>query len=305
MKKIPTLFVRNETTHRVEPTVTPGCEWVLRGEGVATRKIDGTAILLRDSRAYRRREVKKDKKVPTNFELVEHDERTGKRVGWVPVDPSDPSDQYIVEAIRNHPPEMTPPGPDGRTYELIGPKVQQNTENLERHELLAHRSESLHIEPQLVDVEGLDSEHACAMLANYVGETPHEGIVWHHPDGRMAKIKRRDFGFRWPLEESPRRRRNQAKGKETVNEDRVIENLDHLTEDNREICFEQGKPCIYQDEDNAEHIITEWPNGVVDTKDLVNATTVRRWPNGESETVGKQPGFPHWPRQSSTTESRG
>ncbi len=21
----------------------------------------------------------------------------------------------------------------------------------------------------------------------------HEGIVWHHPDGRMAKLKRRDF----------------------------------------------------------------------------------------------------------------
>ena len=26
-----------------------------------------------------------------------------------------------------------------------------------------------------------------------------EGIVWHHPDGRMAKIKRRDFGLSWPI----------------------------------------------------------------------------------------------------------
>ena len=25
-----------------------------------------------------------------------------------------------------------------------------------------------------------------------------EGIVWHHPDGRMVKIKRKDFGFKWP-----------------------------------------------------------------------------------------------------------
>jgi len=23
-----------------------------------------------------------------------------------------------------------------------------------------------------------------------------EGIVWHHPDGRMAKLKLRDFGIR-------------------------------------------------------------------------------------------------------------
>jgi hypothetical protein len=25
-----------------------------------------------------------------------------------------------------------------------------------------------------------------------------EGLVWHHPDGRMAKIKLRDFGLKRP-----------------------------------------------------------------------------------------------------------
>ena len=25
-----------------------------------------------------------------------------------------------------------------------------------------------------------------------------EGIVWHHPDGRYAKLKRKDFGLPWP-----------------------------------------------------------------------------------------------------------
>jgi hypothetical protein len=24
-----------------------------------------------------------------------------------------------------------------------------------------------------------------------------EGIVWHHPDGRMVKIKKKDFGYKW------------------------------------------------------------------------------------------------------------
>lgn len=28
-----------------------------------------------------------------------------------------------------------------------------------------------------------------------------------------------------------------------------IENVDHLAEDSRRICFEQGKPCVYEDPD--------------------------------------------------------
>lgn len=45
MRKIPTLFVREFLpNHKILITdqVTPGCEWVLAGEGVATRKLDGT-----------------------------------------------------------------------------------------------------------------------------------------------------------------------------------------------------------------------------------------------------------------------
>jgi hypothetical protein len=36
-------------------------------------------------------------------------------------------------------------------------------------------------------------------LAAFLDFTQIEGIVWHHEDGRKAKIKRRDFGLRWPL----------------------------------------------------------------------------------------------------------
>ena len=45
MRKIPTLFVREFLpNHKIIITdqVAPGCEWVLAGEGVATRKLDGT-----------------------------------------------------------------------------------------------------------------------------------------------------------------------------------------------------------------------------------------------------------------------
>ena len=79
----------------------------------------------------------------------------------------------------------------------------------------------------------------------------------------------------------------------TAQRQNAIENLDHLTEDNREICFEQGKPCIYEDEDRPGHIITEWPNGVTDTADIGTNTTIRVWPDG----LGNEPEFPHWPRR--------
>ncbi len=85
-----------------------------------------------------------------------------------------------------------------------------------------------------------------------------------------------------------------GRGPGTENQNRV-ENLDHLTEDNRQICFEQGKPCIYQDEHDPDQIITEWPNGVIDTKKLQTGTTVRRWPDGETEALTGEATFPHWP----------
>ena len=48
MRKIPTLYVRDWDGDRryVLPQVTPGCEWVVvNGEGVATRKFDGTCVM--------------------------------------------------------------------------------------------------------------------------------------------------------------------------------------------------------------------------------------------------------------------
>lgn len=49
MKKIPTLFRREFQDHHVisiSRDVTPGLEWVLAGEGVATEKIDGACCAI-------------------------------------------------------------------------------------------------------------------------------------------------------------------------------------------------------------------------------------------------------------------
>ena len=69
------------------------------------------------------------------------------------------------------------------TYELIGPKVNGDPEHYGIHALILHAfAERLGDAPR--DFDG---------LAAWLHAHPYEGIVWHHPDGRMAKIKKRDF----------------------------------------------------------------------------------------------------------------
>lgn len=58
MQKIPTMFVRDPDNMRyVIDEVTPGCEWVLAGEGTPTRKYDGTCVMFDGAEWWARREV--------------------------------------------------------------------------------------------------------------------------------------------------------------------------------------------------------------------------------------------------------
>ncbi len=179
MKKIISLFQRNYDGDRlVRDEVVPGAEWVANGEGIATRKYDGTCCMVREGKLYKRCEIKPAGKVPPLFEpATEIDENTGKQQGWLPVGDG-PEDKWHREAF------IDPDLPDG-TYELCGPKVQGNAEHLEKHVLLAHGSDVL-----------IDAPITFDKLIAYLESTPIEGIVWHHTDGRMVKIKAKDFGIK-------------------------------------------------------------------------------------------------------------
>lgn len=181
MKKIPTLFERdwNGDRSRVTPQVHAGCEWVLAGEGVATKKVDGTCCRVRNGVLYRRRELRKGDPLPSAFDFADHDEETGKTVGWVPCDFASTADRWHKEAFE----KMI--SPEEGTYELVGPKVQGNPEKYPHHELLWHGHMTIEDAPRTF--EGLKDW--------FVG-IDIEGLVWHHPDGRMAKIKGRDFGLK-------------------------------------------------------------------------------------------------------------
>ena len=181
MKKIPSLFVRDYDGNRqVINDVVPGSEWVLNGEGTPTVKWDGTSVLVNDGVLYKRYDAKKGKPTPPNFiPAQEPDEVTGHYPGWVPVLRSLPEDKYHIEAF-----DMKSDWENG-TYELVGPKVQGNPEGLSCYELFRHGDAPLFGVP--LDFDG---------IKEFLKAQNIEGIVWHHPDGRMVKIKKKDFGFK-------------------------------------------------------------------------------------------------------------
>lgn len=182
MRKIPTLFARDEQDRRyVTETVTEGCEWALAGEGIATRKYDGTCVMLDESGAWwARREVKSGKIPPPDFVTAEYDPATGKTVGWEPIEQSAFA-KYHAEALTNS--DATKPG----TYELLGPKVNGNPEKRADHQLQAHDEAELF---SFTDRSFVELRRILLFLNEKYG---YEGVVFHHPDGRMAKLKARDF----------------------------------------------------------------------------------------------------------------
>lgn len=178
MKKIISLFQRNHDGDKlVRDEIVPGAEWVVAGEGIATRKWDGTCCLVRDGKLYKRYEAKPGRTAPPDFEAAQdRDPITGHMTGWVPVKDG-PEDKWHRETYAT-----VAPLPDG-TYELCGPKINGNPEGFADHCFIRH------------GIHGLDAPRNYEDLAVYLLNHPDaiEGVVWHHPDGRMVKIKRRDF----------------------------------------------------------------------------------------------------------------
>lgn len=178
MKKTVSLFQRNYDGDRlVRDEVVPGAEWVAAGEGIATRKFDGTCCLVKEGKLFKRFDAKAGKKPPYGFEPAqeEPDANTGHWPGWVPVGDG-------PEDARHR--EVKIPTEDG-TYELCGPKVQGNLECFDHHVFVRHGSEVLQDCPRTFDA-----------LREYLSDGLIEGVVWWHEDGRLVKIKGKDFGIK-------------------------------------------------------------------------------------------------------------
>lgn len=205
MRKIPAVFVYDPATlasgpnrpkggARYSEIVTPGCEWVLAGEGRATEKIDGTACLVDDRRLFKRYDAKGGKTPPPSFVPAqpEPDPVTGHWPGWVPVG-DEPESKWHLAAWK----ALIAEPLDG-TLELVGPHFQSNPYGLENDVFVAHGSAFMLEGDPLIARD-------YALMKDYFAEvTGIEGVVFHHPDGRMAKVTRVGFGFQWPMKEAAR-----------------------------------------------------------------------------------------------------
>lgn len=190
MKKIISVFQRNYDGDRlIRDEVVPGAEWVMAGEGVATRKYDGACCMVKGGVLFKRYDAKHGKQPPIGFTPAQDpDPVTGHWPGWVKVGDG-PEDRWFREAF-SHPHNGIFSGglPDG-TYEAVGPHFQGNPENSGSDCIVIHGLEQFHECPR--DFEG---------IREFLHGRDIEGIVFHHPDGRMAKVKKKDYGMKRRVE---------------------------------------------------------------------------------------------------------
>ncbi len=205
MKKIPSVFIRDMKTKLLTEEVNPECQWVLDGEGIATKKFDGMACMIKDGVIYKRYDAKHGKTPPDGFiPCQEPDTVTGHWPGWVECDVDDfdssSYDARIAEAYCGTIDIFNDDWEDG-TYELCGPKVNTNREGLSKHELIKHGSVVYHEDSCCFNADQTDlsitkmKNRSLSFIKNFLGKigSKNEGIVYHHPDGRMAKVKYKDF----------------------------------------------------------------------------------------------------------------
>jgi hypothetical protein len=187
MKKIPTLFKRifDEKTHKIidiTDEITPGCEEAFLN-GTATVKMDGSCCAMINGVFYKRYDCKKGKTPPEGaIPCCDPDPVTGHWPHWVKVDPEDPANRWFCVALNNS--GMTPDG----TYEAIGPHFNGNPYQ-RAYDILVRHGETK------IDNIHRDFESVKYYLENHLVE----GIVFWLNGEPVCKIKRSDFGFKWPV----------------------------------------------------------------------------------------------------------
>jgi hypothetical protein len=151
----------------------------------AYKKLDGTACAIIDGKLYarymvRQRSADKPKKYPEDGIPAQpkEDPNTGQHPYWVPTDDKKEY-KYHNEAFAR----MT--NKEDGTYELCGPKINGNKENLAENILINHNSTELIVQlPKELTFESIKD-----MVSNYKGE----GFVLKNSSGDMCKIRRCDF----------------------------------------------------------------------------------------------------------------
>lgn len=194
MRKIPTLFEREYSDHKVisiNPIVTPGLEWVLNGEGIATIKYDGACCAIFNGIFYKRYDAKKGKQPPAGAIPCQKDPDpiTGHWPHWIEVKRDDPADKWFWSALDYSVDSCYLDVCIDATYEAIGKHFQGNPYNISGDFLVKHGADIIKNCPR--SFEG---------IREYLKRRNIEGIVFWKDGAPRCKIKRSDFGFPWPID---------------------------------------------------------------------------------------------------------
>ena len=191
MNKIPVLFERQFLDNHdfiLTDKVTPGFEWVLKGEGIPTIKFDGSCTAVIDSTFYKRFDAKSGRTIPPGSIpcCLDPDPITGHWPHWALVSPVDNMDKWYVEAYVNTRTAFEQDIEDG-TYEAIGPHFQKNPYNLTYDRLIKHGS---------VIIDDL-FDRSFNGIKKWLEEHNEEGIVFWKDGKPQCKIRRKDFHIKW------------------------------------------------------------------------------------------------------------
>lgn len=229
MQKIKTLFklekiATNSRKVKVAAIdeLVEGSEWVLDAKEqdnvTAYIKLDGTPALYKNGMLYKRLRVKnsieKNKFIAEGAILAQEEYVDGYYL-WIPITVNNPEDKWFIEALNNEL-ELLKDGEllEETTYELVGPRINKNVHNFPKHRLIKHTAFVVNnFMPSVTFHEGQTQFEIIKELIRvlYRTETPilyfdttinqdwylerPEGIVWHHKDGRMVKMRYTDFKY--------------------------------------------------------------------------------------------------------------
>lgn len=186
MRKIPTIFDRNwDTDRKVNAKLAVDFDFE---QAIATEKIDGTniRITMRQGtvvRVEKRRNPSKAQK------------QQGIQEPWY-LDASEfaKEDKWIFDAVKNTDLSEVPNGE--WSAEAFGKNVQGNPLKMEGNQVFLFSLPSWRekiIFDHVPHEFGALKEFLFTQKSLIGNDALIEGIVWHHPNGEMVKIKRKDF----------------------------------------------------------------------------------------------------------------
>lgn len=208
MKKIPTAFRRVFDGHKIAAVLpeftSDECKNAVEN-GLPTIKIDGSCCAIIDGVFYKRYDAKKGKPIPDGAIKCqdEPDAITGHLPCWVKVSEDNPADKWFIAAYNRWFSEIETDQKEREyllnyhlldgTYEAIGKHFNGNPYNMDYDTIELHGKRAS---------DGWESLNSFDNAKEWLENHPkHEGIVWWYDNEPVCKLKRSDFGLKFPVKE--------------------------------------------------------------------------------------------------------